>query len=167
MSMEVSTNTQLPMKMEKIVSLMVWIPLQALALFLMFYILDVCSLIDSCGAIDTNFDAAISFFLGTVILLVVGVLLVTIVGGIIIVRHKYGSKRFWKHIAVWYAVYLALSTGLIIDDIVCWDIRFLYDYFPFYIVCSLYPVLVLLVLMAVVAIARRIRRLVKRNSTTR
>ena len=123
-------------------------------------------MIDSYGAVDSNLDAAISFFLGTAIMLVVGALLVTIVGGVVIIRYEYRCKRFWKHLAVWYAVYLALSIGLVIDDIVCWDIRFLYDYFPFYIACSLYPVLALLVLMVVVAIARWIQRMVIRNRAT-
>ena len=70
---------------------------------------------------------------------------------------------FRIHCGVWYAVYLVLAIGIIVYEASDWGIRGDYPVTALGIAIGLYPIIVLLELMAVVAIARVISRLEKKD----
>lgn len=146
--------------MEKKVSTIAWIPLQLVALMAVGYIEGLLlKLTKSEGALWPYGIAAFNFSLATFIMLVIASTAVAIVGWIILFRHEYGSKKFWKHCGVWYVVYLALTIGIIIYEGYDWGILGRYYYISFAVSICLYPVVALLCLMLVMAIAAGIKKM--------
>lgn len=154
--------------MEKKVGIIAWIPLQIVA-FIMVCLIN-GGLLKLFRHYDPDFFfywgnglSGLEFSIAALLMLGVGAFVVMIVGGIILLRHEYGSKKFWIHCGVWYAVYLVLAIGVIVYEASDCGIRGDYPVTALGIAIGLYPIIVLLVLMAVVTIARVISRLVKNN----
>lgn len=156
------------MNIEKTVGLITWIPLQIVAFKM------VCSINNGLLNLFLHYDpdfffywggglSGLKFSIAALLLLGVVAFVVMIVGGIIVLRHEYGSKKFWIHCVVWYSVYLVLAIGIIVYEASDWGIRGDYPVTALGIAIGLYPIIVLLELIAVVTIARVIRRLVKNN----
>ncbi len=79
---------------------------------------------------------------------------VTIVGAVIIFRHQYGSRKFWWHCGIWYAVYLLLTMSAIISVANDWGEMWNHSFVLISTMNCLYPPLVLLGLMSAVWVRR-------------
>ena len=79
---------------------------------------------------------------------------VTIVGAVIIFRHQYGSRKFWMHCGIWYAVYLLMTMGVIIYMANDWGQMWKHSFVMISTMNCLYPPLVLLGLMLAVWLRR-------------
>ena len=88
-------------------------------------------------------------------------ILAAILGEIILIRHGYGTKRFWKHSSIWYAVYVVLTVGIIILAGMNFNVLSDPPIIPLTIAICLYPVIALLELMLVMAITRSIKKMIK------
>lgn len=88
-------------------------------------------------------------------------ILAAILGEIILIRHGYGTKRFWKHLSIWYAVYVVLTVGIIILAGMNFNVLSDPPIIPLTIAICLYPVIALLELMLVMAITRSIKKMIK------
>ena len=98
---------------------------------------------------------AFTFSLGACIMVLFETFAVSLVGAILVVRHGWWSKKLLDHITIWYAVYLVLSLGILIHEGFAWDLWDVY-YVVFTIGNCLYPLIVIAIYIAIVAIARRI-----------
>lgn len=86
-----------------------------------------------------------------------------IVGVVLLLRHKYGTRKFWIHGAVWYAVYLVATMSVIIYKANDWGVMGGYCFVEMSVMNCLYPVIAVLLLMAVIAAVRGIMRLIKKH----
>ncbi len=80
---------------------------------------------------------------------------VTIVGAIIVFRHKVGSRKFWIHSGIWYAGYLLLTMGAIVCIANDWGQIGQHSFVMISTMNCIYPPLVILILV----IAFKVRRL--------
>ena len=90
---------------------------------------------------------------------------VTIVGAIIVFRHKVGGRKFWIHSGICYAVYLVLTMGAIYciaDD--CGQVG-KHSHVMISTMNCIYPPLVILILVIAVKVKRLLKRcLLKKNN---
>ena len=149
------------MEIEKKVSIIAWIPIVVVSLKL-----SIVLGIESLGIFSPDFylphwlqiEQASSFFDAMVNIVLAGAIIVALVGEIIHVRHGYGSKKFWKHSAIWYAVYVVLIVGMTILVGMNFNVLKEPPIIPLIIATCLYPAIALLGLMLVVAITRCIKK---------
>ena len=87
----------------------------------------------------------------------------SIVGVVLLWRHKYGTRKYWIHGAVWYAVYLVATMSVIIYMANDWGVKGEYCFVEMSVMNCLYPVIAVLLLMAVIAAVRGIMRLIKKH----
>ncbi|MBP5340779.1 MAG: hypothetical protein J6Y52_00220 [Bacteroidales bacterium] len=92
-------------------------------------------------------------------IVLIAVFAVVVVGEVILIRHEYGSKKFWKHTAIWYAVYVVLIVGMTIGEGINFNVLGDPLIIPLTIAICLYPVIALLELMLVISIARWVKNL--------
>ena len=83
---------------------------------------------------------------------------VTIVGAVIIFRHQYGSRKFWWHCGIWYAVYLQLTMSVIVLGAMDWGQLWNHCFVMISTMNCLYPPLVLLGLMSAVWLWRLLKK---------
>lgn len=83
---------------------------------------------------------------------------VTIVGAIIVFRHKVGGRKFWIHSGICYAVYLILAMGAIYCIADDWGQVGEHSHVMISTMNCIYPPLVILILV----IAVKVKRLLKR-----
>ncbi len=107
------------MQIEKVIARASWIPLLIVAVALLIsFLLG----IDLLRLFFPDFylphwhhnEPASSFFNAMGYIVLFGAFLVAVVGEIILIRHGYGSKKFWKHTTIWYAVFVVLTVGITI-----------------------------------------------------
>jgi hypothetical protein len=79
-------------------------------------------------------------------------LAVSLVGSVLVVRHGWWNKKLLKHIAVWYAVYLAISFAVIIYEGKDWGILWDATLIFFTVENSLLPLIVIALYASMVAI---------------
>lgn len=89
---------------------------------------------------------------------------VTIVGAVIIFRHQYGSRKFWRHCGIWYAVYLLLTMSVIVLMATDWGQMWGHSFVMILTMNCLYPPLVLLGLMSAVLLRRLLIKGVLKNN---
>ena len=88
-----------------------------------------------------------------------------IVGVVLLLRHNYGTRKYWIHSAVWYAVYLVATMSVIIYMANDWGVKGEYCFVEMSVMNCLYPLLALLLLVAIVAAARGIMKLFQKKKT--
>ena len=89
---------------------------------------------------------------------------VTIVGAIIVFRHKVGSRKFWMHSGIWYAVYLILTIGAISCIATDWGQMGQHSFVMISTMNCIFPPLVILILVIAVKVKRLLKRcLLKKN----
>ena len=151
------------MKTEKIVGLIAWIPISIVALFgasmlgadLLHLLYSPSDYPDFVSHTEADFINA----MGYIVLFAAAVM--TIVGEVILARHGYGNKKFWKHYAIWYAAYAVFLIGMTILEGSIFNTLSDPPTIPFAITFCLYPGIALLLLMAVIAAARGIAKLIQ------
>ena len=134
------------------ICIIAWLPICVIT-FVVFATL--ISMLSSCvyhsGRTAMIFSTSIS------LMLQIETLAIAIVGNIVFVSHEYGSKLFWKRSAIWYAVYLVLTIGIMIYEGIDWDL-FLDSPFLFFVLLNcLYPIVAMLELVLVIKVAGRCR----------
>ena len=110
------------------------------------------------GMSRMNFDLASLILLGN------EALVVAVVGCVVLFRNEYGSKKFWKHCAVWYAIYLLLTILIILYESKDWGLSFNdTPVFVLTVAISLYPLVALSGLMVVITVAKWVNRIIKKQ----
>lgn len=153
------------MQIEKKIACVSWIPLLIVAVILSFMLgVDLLRLFfpDFYLPHWHQNEPDFSFFNTIGYLVLVSALMFAVVGETILIRHGYGCKKFWKHFAIWYAIFVVLTVGLTILEGMKLSILGDPPIIPFTIAICLYPVIALLELMLVVAIARRITKMISK-----
>lgn len=156
------------MKMEKIVGTIAWIPLQLPAVLAVVCLNFWVAMLPCWPEYDYEWcysaNRFVAFYETMAEVLLLEVIMITVVGEVILIRHGIGSKKFKSLFKTWYVVFVLLYlVAVIIVCFVCgidWDFRLITQS----IVHCLYPILALAELMLVIAIARGIKKLVFRIS---
>ncbi|MBO4751260.1 MAG: hypothetical protein J5526_00725 [Bacteroidales bacterium] len=146
------------MKKEKIVEAVAWIGMQfvALVVFILFY--------EGLAHLLLRprwLHGGISYFVfsvTTTYMIIIEALIIAVVGLVLLRRHGYGSKKFWKHFWIWYGVFLALHWGIMIIEGFDCDLFWWPPFYVFAFVNSCYPGIVLLCLMGAKAVAKGRKR---------
>ena len=151
------------MQIEKVIARASWIPLLivAVALLISFLLgIDLLKLFfpDFYLPHWHHNEPASSFFNAMGYIVLFGAFLVAVVGEIILIRHGYGSKKFWKHTTIWYAVFVVLTVGITILEGMNYNQLTDTPIIPLTIAICLYPVIALLELMLVMSIARWVKK---------
>lgn len=94
------------------------------------------------------------FDLGAFIMMVIEALTVSLVGAILVARHGWWSKKLFVHTAIWYAIYLAVSFGILIYEGNNWGLLWDDYYVVFTIENCLFPLIVIAIPIVITAIAR-------------
>ena len=89
---------------------------------------------------------------------------VTIVGAIIVFRHKVGGRKFWIHSGIWYAVYLILTMGAIYCIADDWGQVGKHSHVMISAMNCIYPPLVILILVIAVKVKRLLKRCLLKKS---
>ena len=89
---------------------------------------------------------------------------VGIIGAILVIRHGYGTVKFWKHSVIWYFVFFVATMSVIIYMAYDWGVLEDYCFVEMVIMNDLYPICVLLELMAVVWLMRLLKKGVLKNN---
>lgn len=79
---------------------------------------------------------------------------VTIVGAIIVFRHKVGGRKFWIHSSIWYAAYLILTMSAIYCIAYDWGQVGEHSHVMISTMNCIYPPLVILILVSAVKVRR-------------
>lgn len=79
---------------------------------------------------------------------------VTIVGAIIVFRHKVDSRKFWMHSGIWYAVYLLLTMSAITIIANDWGQRGGHSYLMTSTMNCIYPPLLIFILVISVLVRK-------------
>lgn len=146
------------MKTEKIVGLIAWIPLAIVALWMVSMMgIDMLRLFypqfyfphwHHIGSTASKFVNT----MGYIVLFAAAVMMIAV--EVILARHGYGNKKFWKHYAIWYAAYAVFLIGMTILEGSNFDKLSHPPIIPFAIALCLYPGIALLLMLAVVAAVR-------------
>ena len=158
------------MKIEKIVGLIAWIPISLVALLVApMFVVDLLRFfytpVDYPGFINPS-DASFINAMGYIVLFAAAVM--TIAGEVILARHGYGTKKFWKHYAIWSAAYVVFLIGITILEGSIFNTLSDPPIIPFTIAFCLYPGIALLFFVAFIAAVRGIKKpitLIKRCQT--
>lgn len=145
--------------MKKEVAVIAWIPLQIVAYILTRFV----ELMIQKTLISENQwycirPPALSFLNVLENVAMIGVFVVVVVGEIILIRHGYGSRKFWKHAVIWYAVYVVPIVGMALWKGAIFNVLGDPVVISFTVATCLYPVMALLGLMLVMTISRRMKK---------
>ena len=154
---------------EKITGIIVWILFQFVSLHLVWLIDDtLVSLFCPPEELKYSGGGALlnkTFLIATDSVLTVAEIMIAVVVCFIIARYGYGSKHFWGQYGRWYIVYWLLSLVAFIFQGLSWNTFSRLWYLPsaFTAIC-LYPVLALLGLMVVIAVAKWVNGIIKKRA---
>lgn len=156
------------MKMEKIVGAIAWIPLLLLAVLavvcLNFWVIMLPCWPEYDYGYCYSANSFVGFYETMAEVLLLEVIMITVVGEVILIRHDFGSERFKSLFKIWYLIfvvaYLVAVIFVCVSFGIGWNLRVLAQS----IVHCLYPIFALAELMLVMAAARGIKRLVFRIS---
>ena len=146
----------------KKVSLISWIPLQLVAFVSWIPIMWLAILLDTFDqwqwSRQPSFQNALNW------LVTADPIVVTVFGFILLVRHEYGSRDFWKHSGIWYAVYSAFHIGFFVScffHLDTWQSSCIYAYAISFVI---YPVIALLELILVITVAKKVSKKEKKDN---
>lgn len=145
--------------MKKIIAIIAWIPLQIVA----YIATRAIKLMMQKALISENqwycSRPPVLSFLGVMEnVIMIGVFVMIVVGEVLLIRHGYDNKKFWKHSAIWYAAYVVLIVGMTIWEGIAFDVLSDPVVISLTIASCLYPVVALLGLMLVMTISRRMKK---------
>lgn len=148
------------MTFEKKVSVIAWIPLQIVAYFVVRFVEPI--MMETLMPKNQWYciKPPVLSFLGVMEnIVLIAAFAVVVVGEVLLIRHEYGSKKFWKYFAIWYAVYVVLIVGMTIGEGINFNVLGDPLIIPLTIAICLYPVIALLGLILVMAITRWVNKL--------
>ena len=148
------------MEDEKKVSIIAWIPLQVVA----YVVARAVKLMMQKALIPENqwycARPSVLSFLGIMeSIIMIGAFVVMVAGEVLLIRYGYGSKKFWKRAAIWYAVYVVLIVGMTIWKGITFDVLSDPVVISLTIASCLYPVVALFGLMLIMAKTKRIKKM--------
>ncbi len=98
-------------------------------------------------------------------IIMIGAFVMIVAGEVLLIRHGYDNKKFWKHSAIWYAAYVVLIVGMTIWEGIAFDVLSDPVVISLTIATCLYPVVALLGLILVMTITRRIKKMIRKEWT--
>jgi hypothetical protein len=150
--------------MEKKVSIIAWIPLQIVAYIVARFVeLTVQKALMPESQWYCVRPPVLSFLGIMENIIMIGAFVMIVVGEVLLIRHGYDNKKFWKHSAIWYAVYVVLIVGMTIWEGIAFDVLSDPVVISLTIAICLYPVIALLELMIVMMVARWSKKLIHKN----